>query len=122
MAARAVIYGLSGDAVCKIDNTHRGSTPLPAAGAVIYGIFGDVAPEIGNTHGDSAPRAAKRLTLSRNCSLVRRISRFLSVRLGTQVARLPYGTPKYGAFGPKAAPFSNERRVSFPEPPPLSGT
>ena len=82
MAAGTVIYGISGDAVFKIDNTHGDSTPLPAAGAVIYGIFGDAAPEIGNTRGDSTPRAAKRLTLSRNCCLVHRICRVFTVQWG----------------------------------------
>ena len=66
MAAGTVIYGISGDAVFRIRNTHGDSTPRPAAEAVIYGIFGDVAFEIGNTHEDSTSRAAKRLTLSRN--------------------------------------------------------
>ena len=60
MAAGTVIYGISGDAVFRIRNTHGDSTPRPAAGAVIYGIFGDVATEIGNTREDSTPRAAKR--------------------------------------------------------------
>ena len=63
---------------------------------MIYGIFGDAAPEIGNTHWDSTPRAAKRLTLSRNCSLVRRICRVLSVRWGSR----PSGSRAARGFGP----------------------
>ena len=31
------------------------------------------------------------------------------------------GTVKYVTFGPKVAPFPSERRVSSPDPPPLSG-
>ena len=113
MAPGAVIYGISGDAVFKIDNTHGGSTPLTAAGAVIYGIFGDAAPEIGNTHRDSTPRAAKRLTLSRNCSLVRRICRVLSVRWGSRssVSRAacgfgPAGQQTRGTFEAQVARFA----------------
>ena len=60
MAAGAVIYGISGEAVFRIRNTNGDSTPLPAAEAVIYGIFGVVTFEIGDTHGDSTPRAAKK--------------------------------------------------------------
>ena len=113
MAAGTVIYGTSGEAVCEIVNTHGDSTPLPAAGAVIYGIFRDAAPEIGNTHGDSAPRAAKRLTLSRNCSLVRRICRVLSVRWGSRSSGSraargfgPAGPQKRGTFETQVARFA----------------
>ena len=60
MADGTVIYGISGDAVFKIVNTHGDPTPRPAAEAVIYGIFGVVAFEIGNTREDSTPRTAKR--------------------------------------------------------------
>ena len=84
MAAGTVVYGISGDAVSRIRNTHADSTPRPAAEAVIYGTFGDVAFEIGNTHEDSTPRAAKRQTLSRNRSLARRFCRVLSVRRGAR--------------------------------------
>ena len=59
MAAGTVIYGIAGDAVFRIRQTHGDSTPRPAAGAVIYGIFGDVASKIGNTREDSTPRTAK---------------------------------------------------------------
>merc|ERR1711960_62647 len=84
MAAGAVIYGRSGDAVFRLPNTHGDSTPRPAAEAVISGIFGDVAPEIGNTCEDSTSRTAKRLALSRNRSLARRFCSVLSVRWGTR--------------------------------------
>ena len=113
MAAGAVIYGISGDAVFKIDNTHGDSTPLPAAGAVIYGIFGDVAFEVGNTHEDSTPRTAKRQTLSRNRCLVRRFCRVLSVRWGSRssVSRAargfgPAGPQKRGTFESPVAQFA----------------
>ena len=80
MAVGTVIYGIFGDAVLRIRNTHGDSTSRPVAGPVIYGIFGDAAFGIGDTHGDSTPRAAKRPTLSRNRSLARRFCRVLSVR------------------------------------------
>ena len=66
----------------EIATLNGDSTPRSAAGAVIYGVFRDVAFEIGDTHEDSTPRAAKRPTLSRNRSLVRRFCRVLSVRWG----------------------------------------
>ena len=86
MAVGTVIYGISGDAVFRIRNTHGDSTSRPAAGPVIYGIFGDAACGIGDTHEDSTPRAAKRPTLSRNRSLVRRFCRVFSVRWGGRSA------------------------------------
>ena len=113
MAAAPVIYGISGDAVFRIRNTHGDSTPRPAAGAVIYGIFGDVAFEIGNTHEDSTPRTAKRVTLSRNRSLARRFCRVLSVRWGTRsfgsrAARRfsPAGPQNHGIFESQVAQFA----------------
>ena len=84
MAAGTVIYGISGDAVLRIRNTHGDSTSRPATGPVIYGIFGDAACGIGDTHEDSTSRAAKRVTLSRNRSLVRRFCRVYSVRWGAR--------------------------------------
>ena len=81
MVVGTVIYGISGDAVFKIDNTHGYSTPRPAAEAVIYGIFRDAVFESGDTREDSTPRAAKRLTLSRNRS---RGCRVLSGRWGAR--------------------------------------
>ena len=83
MVVGTVIYGISEDAVLRIRNSHGDSTSRPAAGPVLYGIFGDAAFEIRDTHEDSMSRAAKRLTLSRNRSLVRRFCRVLSVRWGT---------------------------------------
>ena len=53
MAVGTVIYGISGDAVSRIRNTHGGSTSRPVAGPVIYGIFGDAAFGIGDTHEGS---------------------------------------------------------------------
>ena len=84
MAVGTVIYGISGDAVSRIRNTHGDSTSRPVAGPVIYVIFGDGAFGIGAIHGDSTSRAAKRSTLSRNRSLVLRFCRVLSVRWGTR--------------------------------------
>jgi len=84
MAAGTVIYGISGDAVFRIRNTHGDSTPRPAAEAVICSIFGDVASEIGNAREASTSRTAKRLALSRNRSLARRFRRVLSVRRGAR--------------------------------------
>ena len=84
MVVGTVIYGISGDAVLRLRNTHGDSTSRPAAGPVIYGIFGDAAFGIGDTHEDSTPRAAKRPTLSRNRSLVRRFCRVFSVRWGAR--------------------------------------
>ena len=37
MAAGTVIYGISGDAVFRIRNTHGDLAPRPAAGPVLYG-------------------------------------------------------------------------------------
>ena len=59
MAAGAVIYGISGEAVFKIDNTHGDSTPLPAAGAVIYGIFRDALPKLATLTGIPRPGLRK---------------------------------------------------------------
>ena len=84
MAVGAVIYGISGDAVSRIRNTHGDSTSRPVAGPVIYVIFGDGAFGIGDIHEDSTSRAAKRLTLSSNRSLARRFCRVLSVRWGAR--------------------------------------
>ena len=100
MAAGRVIYGISGDAVFRMRNTPGDSTPRPAAGAVIYGIFGDAVPEIVNTHGDSTPRAAKRQTLSRNCSLARQICRVLSVRWGAR-SSVSRGARRFCPAGPQ---------------------
>ena len=98
MAVGTVIYGISGDAASRIRNTHGGSTSRPVAGRVIYGIFGDAAFEIGDTHEDSPSRAAKRLTLSRNRSLVHRFCRVLSVRWGSGSS----GSRAARRFGPAA--------------------
>ena len=113
MAAGTVICGISVDAVFRIRNTHGGPTPRPAAEAVIYGIFGDAAFEVGNTHEDSTPRAAKRPTLSRNRSLVRRFCRVLSVRWGSRSPGLraargfgPAGPQNRGTFETQVARFA----------------
>ena len=113
MAAGTVIYGISGDAVSRIRNTHEDSTPRPAAEAVIYGTFGDVAFEIGNAQEDSTPQTAKRQTLSRNRSLVRRFCRVLSVRWGTRssVSRAarrfcPAGPQNHGTSESQVAEFA----------------
>ena len=70
MAAGAVLYDISGDAVLKIRNTHRDLASRPAAGPVIYGIFGDAVFEIGDTHGDSTSWPTKTLIVSGNRSRV----------------------------------------------------
>ena len=113
MAVETVIYGISGDAVSRIRNTHGDSTSRPVAGPVIYGIFGDAAFRVGDTHEDSTPRAAKRLTLSRNRSLVRRFCRVLSVRWGSgssgsRAARRfgPAGLAMRGTFEARVAQFA----------------
>ena len=113
MAVGTVIYGISGDAVSRIRNTHGDSTSRPVAGPVIYSIFGDVAFEVGNTHEDSTPRTAKRQTLSRNRNLARRHCRVLSVRWGTRssgsrAARRfrPAGPQNHGIFESQVAQFA----------------
>ena len=113
MAAGTVICCISGDAAFRIRNAHGDSTPRPAAEAAIYGIFRDAVFEIGNTHEDSTSRAAKRLTLSRNRSLVRRFCRVLSVRWGTRssVSRAarrfcPAGPQNHGTFESQVAQFA----------------
>ena len=83
MAPGAVIYGISGDAVLRIRNTHGDLASRPAAGPVISGIFGDAVFEIGDTHGDSTSRSAITLIVSRNRSRVCRFCRVLSVRWGS---------------------------------------
>ena len=113
MAFGTVIYGISGDAVLRIRNTHGDSTSRPAARPVIYGIFGDAAFGIGDTHNDSTSRAPKRLTLSRNRSLVRRFCRVLSVRWGARssvswAARrfCPAGPQNHGTSASQVALFA----------------
>ena len=113
MAFGTVIYGRSGDAVLRIRNTHGDSTSRPVAGPVIYGIFGDAACGIGDTHEDSTPRAPKRLTLSRNRSLVRRFCRVFSVRWGgrSSVSRAargfcPAGPQNHGTSESQVAEFA----------------
>ena len=113
MAFGTVIYGISGDAVLRIRNTHGDSTSRPVAGPVIYGIFGDAACGIGDTHEDSTPRAAKRPTLSRNRSLVRRFCRVFSVRWGARssVSRAargfcPAGPQNHGTSASQVAQFA----------------
>ena len=83
MAAGAVIYGISGDAIWRIRNTHGDLASRPAAGPVIYGIFGDAAFDVGDTHGDSTSWPAKTLIISRNRTRVCRFCRVLSVRWGS---------------------------------------
>ena len=113
MAVGTVIYGISGYAVLRIRNTHGDSTSRPVAGPVIYGIFGDAAFGIGDTHGDSTPRAAKRQTLSRNRSLVRRFCRISSVRWGARssVSRVacrfcPAGPQNHGTSESQVTQFA----------------
>ena len=92
MAAGTVIYGISGDAVFRIRNTHGDSTSRPAAEAVIYGIFGDAAFEIGNTHEEVMSRIAKV-----TCFTVK-----LAVPAGPppKTATLPRIGPSIGRWGP----------------------
>ena len=112
MAAGTVIYGISGDAVSRIRNTHGDSTPRPAAEAVIYGTFGDVACEIGNAHEDSTPRTAKRRTLSRNRSLARRFCRVLSVRRGAR-SSVSRAARRFCPAGPQNRGTSESRVAQF---------
>ena len=97
MAAGAVIYGISGDAVLRIRNTHEDLASRAAAGPVISGIFEDAVFEIGDTHGDSTSRSAKTLMVSGNRSRVCRFCRVLSVRWGSgssgSRAARRFGTP-----------------------------
>ena len=60
MAAGAVIYGISGDAVLRIRNTHGDLASRPAAGPVISGILGDAVFETGDTHGTGIRRPGRR--------------------------------------------------------------
>ena len=83
MAPGAVIYGISGDAVLRIRNTHGDLASRPADGPAISGIFGDAVFEIGDTHVDSTSRSAKTLIVSGNRSRVCRFCRVLSVRWGS---------------------------------------
>ena len=112
MAVGTVIYGRSGDAVLRIRNTHGDSTSRPVAGPVIYGIFGDAACGIGDTHEDSTPRAAKRPTLSRNRSLVRRFCRVLSVRWGARASGLR-AARRFCPVGPQNHGTSESQVDSF---------
>ena len=100
MAAGAVIYGISGDAVLRIRNTHEDLASRPAAGAVIYGIFGDAVFGIGDTHGDSTSRSAKTLIISRNRSRVCRFCRVLSVRWGSG-SSCSRAARRFGPAGPQ---------------------
>ena len=93
MAAGTVIYGISGDAVSRIRNTHGDSTPRPVAGPVIYGIFGDAARGIGDTHEDSTSRAAKKAdTIEESQSRAPILPCFVGP-LGVGVVRFAGGTP-----------------------------
>ena len=93
MAAGTVIYGISGDAVFRIRNTHGDSTPRPAAEAVICGRFGDVAPEIGNAREDSTSRIPKRLATIQESQTRAPILPCFVGPLGDQVVRFAGGTP-----------------------------
>ena len=112
MAAGTVIYGISGDAVLRIRNTHGDSTSRPVAGPVIYGIFGDAVFEIGDAHEDSTPRTAKRQTLSRNRSLARRFCRVLSVRRGAR-SSVSRAARRFCPAGPQNRGTSESRVAQF---------
>ena len=97
MAVGTVIYGISGDAVSRIRNTHGDSTSRPAAGPVISGTFGDAVIEIGDTHGDSTFWPA-RLILGNNegagflrTSIVSRLAPFAISAATNGTARLILG-------------------------------
>ena len=93
MAFGTVIYGISGDAVLRIRNTHGDSTSRPVAGPVIYGIFGDAARGIGDTHEDSTSRAAKKAdTIEESQSRAPVLPCFVGP-LGGQVVRFAGGAP-----------------------------
>ena len=94
-------------------NTHGDLASRPAAGPVIYGIFGDAVFEIGDTHGDSTSWPAKTLIVSRNRSLVSRFWRDLSVRWGSRssVSRAarrfcPAGPQNHGTSENQVAQFA----------------
>ena len=93
MAAGTVIYGISGDAVWRIRNTHEDLASRPAAGPEIYGIFGDAVFATGDTHGDSTSRAGENADkIEESQSRVPIVSCFVGP-LGVRVVRFAGGTP-----------------------------